>query len=202
MSSGPGSVSCWLDLLKAGDHEAAQELWERYFRALVRLARSKLQDLPRRAADEEDVALSAFASFCRAAAKEQFPRLDDRHDLWQVLAMVTARKAIALQRHENRKKRGGGAVRGESELAGLAPEGASLSQLLGQEPTPSFAAEVAEEFRRLLEILDDDRLRKVALAKMQGYTTNEIARQLHCDPRTVERKLRAIRKLWELEMPP
>src|SRR5262245_43324907 len=60
-----GSVTHWLGLLRAGDHAAAQPLWERYFSRLVGLARAKLQGLPRRAADEEDVALSAFDSFSR-----------------------------------------------------------------------------------------------------------------------------------------
>ena len=36
-----------------------------------------------RLADEEDVALSAFDSFCRGAEQGRFPRLDDRDDLWQ-----------------------------------------------------------------------------------------------------------------------
>lgn len=62
--SSEGSVSAWLGLLQAGDHQGAARLWERYFQSLVQLARAKLKDAPRRAADEEDVALSAFASFC------------------------------------------------------------------------------------------------------------------------------------------
>src|SRR5262249_37281756 len=59
-----GSVSHWIGQLKAGDHAAAQELWNNYFHRLVGLARKKLEGAPRRAADEEDVALSAFTSFC------------------------------------------------------------------------------------------------------------------------------------------
>ena len=57
------SISRWLAQLQAGDRTAAQKLWERYFQRLVGLARKKLQGMPRRAADEEDIALSAFASF-------------------------------------------------------------------------------------------------------------------------------------------
>jgi hypothetical protein len=37
-----GSVSNWIELLKGGDHAAAQPLWERYFQRLVGLARTKL----------------------------------------------------------------------------------------------------------------------------------------------------------------
>src|SRR6516164_710913 len=102
------SVTQWLDRLKAGDPHAAQKLWERYFRRLVGLARKKLGAAPRRAADEEDVALSAFASFCRGAAHGCFSQLHDRADLWQLLVMLTARKAFDLTQHERRQKRGGG----------------------------------------------------------------------------------------------
>ena len=199
--SSRGSVTSWLDLLKAGDQAAAHQLWARYFSALVKLARRKLRDLPRRAADEEDVALSAFDSFCRAAEQHRFPRLDDRHDLWQILVLLTARKITAHKRHVHRKKRGGGAVLDESALGNLGSPGPGLDQFFGKEPTPEFVAEIAEEFRRLLDVLDDERLRMVAVRKMEGYTTEDIARELDCDPRTVERKLRAIRQLWEHEVP-
>jgi len=62
-----------------------RKLWERYFRRLVGLARKKLRAAPRRAADEEDVALSAFDSFCRGAKLDRFPQLHDRLDVWQLL---------------------------------------------------------------------------------------------------------------------
>src|SRR5262245_22878830 len=106
MSSG-GSITHWLAQLKDGDHVAAQQLWPVYFQRLVALARSHLRSSPRRAADEEDVALSAFDSFCRGAQRGCFPRLDDRDDLWQLLVLITVRKAIDLVHHERRGARGG-----------------------------------------------------------------------------------------------
>src|SRR5947209_3676484 len=78
----PGSVTHWIGQLKAGEAAAAQPLWEGYFQKMVQLARGKLQGLPRRAADEEDVALSAFDSFCRGAGAGRFPQLSDRDSLW------------------------------------------------------------------------------------------------------------------------
>ena len=111
-----GSVTQWLGLLKAGDADAAQRLWQRYFERLVRLARKKLQGARRRVADEEDAALGAFDSFCRGAREGRFPLLSDRHNLWPLLVLITSRKAIDLVQQEGRKKRGGGAVRGESAL--------------------------------------------------------------------------------------
>jgi hypothetical protein len=71
-------VTYWIGQLKAGDERAAQKLWEEYFSRLVVLARGKLRGAQRRVADEEDVALSAFDSFCRGAEGNRFPRLDRR----------------------------------------------------------------------------------------------------------------------------
>jgi DNA-directed RNA polymerase specialized sigma24 family protein len=196
------SVTQWIDRLKARDPDAAQKLWERYFRRLVGLARKKLRSAPRRAADEEDVALSAFDSFCRGAEQGRFPRLDDRLDLWQLLVLLTARKASDLAQHERRQKRGGGAVLDEAALscpAGSSAPEAALEQIEGLEPTPAFAAQVAEECRRLLERLDSPELRSVALHKVEGYSNEEIAAQLGCGLRTVERRLRLIRSIWEQE---
>jgi DNA-directed RNA polymerase specialized sigma24 family protein len=110
------SISQWIIGAKEGRSQAIDALWERYFEKLVRLARQRLAALPRRAADEEDLALSVFASFCHAAEEGRFPDLADRDDLWRLLITITAQKAIDQRRHDGRAKRGGGRVRGESAL--------------------------------------------------------------------------------------
>lgn len=195
--SSPGSISYWLHQLKAGNPEAAQPLWERYYQQLIALARKKLLGAQLRAADEEDVALSAFDSFCRGAAQGRFPRLNDRNDLWQMLVLITARKAYDLLNHEKRQKRSGDSF---GTLSPREEENATvenaLNQIVGPEPTPEFSAQVAEEYHRLLDLLDDAELRNVAVWKMEGYTTEEIAQKLDCVSRTVERKLRVIRSIW------
>jgi DNA-directed RNA polymerase specialized sigma24 family protein len=183
--------------LRAGDPEAVQRLWQSYFARLVGLARKKLLGQSRAAADDEDVALSAFASFCRGVAASRFPRLTDREDLWQVLVLLTARKASRQLRREGRHKRGGGRVR---HCSALAEEDSSLAEFIGREPTPEFVASMAEECRRLIDGLEDTDLRSIVRWKLEGCTTDEIASQLGCVPRTVERKLRVIRGLWQQEI--
>jgi len=186
--SADGSVSRWLDQLQRGEPGAAEQLWQRYFLRLVGLARKKLQGGQCRAADEEDVALSAFDSFCRNAEAGRFPQLTDRDSLWRLLMVLTTRKATHLLRDEGRQKRGGGVPAvGESEEDHL------LDQVLSREPSPDFAAQVAEEYQRLLEALDDAELEAVALGRMEGYTVDEIAGRLGCAPRSVKRKLQLIR---------
>jgi RNA polymerase sigma factor (sigma-70 family) len=191
-------ITQWLSGLAEGDESAVQRIWECYYERLVRLARQKLGDSSRRMADEEDVALSAFHSFYRGATQGRFPRLDDRHDLWKLLVTITSRKAVAHIRRSHRQKRGGGTVRGESVFvrAHASQQGAGIAEVLGQEPTPEVAALVAEQCAHLLERLADESLRQIALYKLEGYTNDEIARQLGCAPRTVERKLAKIRECW------
>ena len=199
--SSDGSVTRWLGQLQAGDPAAAQELWQRYFQRLVALARQKLQGAPRRAADEEDVALSAFHSFCRNAERGRFPQLLDRDSLWRLLVVLTARKAAHQRRDEQRQKRGGG-VTVQTETSADEDEGSILGQVLSREPTPEFAALVTEECRRLLHSLNDSELEAVALARMEGYGIDEIAERLGYAPRSIKRKLQLIRGIWEKELKP
>jgi DNA-directed RNA polymerase specialized sigma24 family protein len=77
-----------------------------------------------------------------------------------------------------------------------------IAQVVGEEPTPAFAVQVAEEYEQLLERLGDPNLRSIAQWKLEGYTNSEIATRLGCVERTVERKLDLIRKTWEKESAP
>ena len=89
---------------------------------------------------------------------------------------------------------------GEAVLEGADPDaGQAFAQVVGDEPSPEFAAMVAEEFRLRLEGLKDDSLRQVALMRMEGYANEDIAARLDISLRRVERKLEAIRKRWQPE---
>jgi DNA-directed RNA polymerase specialized sigma24 family protein len=195
--SSDGSVTRWLQHLQEGNPAAVQQLWERYFPRMVGLARKKLRDAPQRLADEEDVALSAFHSFCRNAEQGRFPQLLDRDGLWRLLVVITARKAAHLLRAEGRLKRPGGAGAQMPDEDGTGPV---LEELLSREPSPAFAAEIAEECQRLLRLLGSRELETVALLKMQGHTNEEIAAQLGYALRSVTRKLNLIRSLWWIEL--
>ena len=186
------SITTWYDQLQAGDSVAAQKLWEEYFDQLVGLARGRLAGTPRQMADEEDVALSAFKSVCVGARKGRFPDISDRESLWRLMVVITARKAADQANYNTRKKRDVG--RNE---AGGNEDDAMIDRMVGQQPTPEFAALLTEEFELRLKSLGEDYLRDVALLKMEGYTNDEIADKLETSLSTVERRLRLIRKLWQ-----
>jgi RNA polymerase sigma factor (sigma-70 family) len=184
----PGSVSQLIPDLMDGDRAAMQKLWERYFQALVRLARNRNRPA-RRIAGSEDIALDAFLEFCNCLARpdadRRFTRLQTREQLWKLLACFTIRTAFDQNRKQSRREK---IVRGESAVGddGFAPFSC-------QDPAPEFAAAVHE----LLDQLQDQSLRTVALRKMEGFTVSEIAKHMDCSPTTVERKLRAIRSIWK-----
>jgi len=190
---GGSSITGWIAGIKAGDLALAQPLWERYFARMVDFAPARLRASGRRDAgsDEEDAALSAFNSLCGGLARGQFPKLADRDDLWRLLVVITSRKIQAQNRRQTRKNRGGGLVRPASASG---DDDELLAQAFGSEPTPEFAAIVAEEYRRLLERLGDDVLRRVAILRMEGFTTDAIADQPGC-----ARRLALIRRILEAD---
>jgi RNA polymerase sigma factor (sigma-70 family) len=194
--AGDSSVTFWLDGVKAGDDLAIGKLWDRYSRRLTRMAANRLPGHARRECDEEDVALSAFHSFCQRAGRGGFPKLAGRDDLWRILVVITARKVIGILRRQASQKRGGGLVVGESALLEDSDESrVGLAQFLGREPSPEMAAELAEDYERLLESLGDDTLRAIALMRLGGHSSVEIAERLGTSPRTIDRKLHVIRKI-------
>jgi DNA-directed RNA polymerase specialized sigma24 family protein len=196
------SVTGWLAGLKASDEEAAQALWRRYFDKLVALARRRLVESPRRVADEQDVALSVFKSLCQGAEHGQFDRLQDREELWRLLVTITVRKADQQIRWHLRQKRGGGNVRGDSVFLKQEPEATSegFDLVPGPEPTPEFLAQLNEEHTRLLNLLPDDTLRRIATWKMEGRSTVEMSAELGVTTRSIERKLQRIRAAWKSEL--
>ncbi len=181
------SVTLWIARLKEGDDAAAEELWDRYFRRLVGLGRKVLRDSPKRMADEEDVALSAFKSLCLRARDDRFPKLDDRDDLWKLLVTITVRKASRAARRDGR--------------AAINDQSFVQDQLADAAPTPEFALQMEDQIEALLGRLRDERLREVALGKLEGLTNDEIAAQMERSVSFVERKLQLIRQIWSSEEP-
>jgi DNA-directed RNA polymerase specialized sigma24 family protein len=190
-------VTALISHLQVGDHAAAQPLWDRYYPRLVGLARERLRGTSRRVADEEDVALSAFDSFCRGAEQGRFPQLKDRDGLWALLVLITVRKCADLVKYNLRERRGGGQVHGDSAFAGRDGDGGAggLDEIASDDPSPDIAAQLAEELQGLLDRLGSDELRSIAVWKLEGHTNAEIAERLGCAGVSVERRLRLIRRI-------
>ena len=185
----------WLAELHSGCNQAAQAIFERYFPKAERFASRRLAMVNCREADGEDIALSALKSFFLGVRDKRFPDLCTSNDLWRLLAMLTARKAVQQRRRVYRKKRGANMVRGESVFA--RPDESHAGGLAEAVVAPENRdLELRELMNSLLDALKSDELRKIAVLKLYGATTREISEDLGCTPRTVERKVRRIRERW------
>ena len=76
-------------------------------------------------------------------------------------------------------------------------DGNPLDRIIGSEPSPEFAAMVAEEYVRRLDELGDETLRRIAELKLACYSNEEIRKQLGCSLRTITLRLELIRKIWQ-----
>jgi len=190
-----GSVTLFFNRLRGGDDAAAVGLWNQFFPRMAGMARKTLAGRPQKVADAEDAVQSAFASFCQHAKAGDFV-IGDRSDLWNLLGLITKRKARAQFRREMTEKRGGGRTLDEGELA--SPDGGplALDRAAAEMRTEDFDLHAAE----LLERLDPE-LRELAVLKAMGFLNREIAGRLECTERKIERKLQLIRLAWEAEWP-
>lgn len=173
-----------------GDEDAAVVIWNAYYDRLVRLTRKKLDSMPRRAADEEDVALSAIQSFLGGAkAGRLAPR--DHDEMWRLLATIAVRKATAQLRKHYAEKRGGGQVRGDSAFDAMHVVGSDQGESLD-----TLAPHLGSACGELLASLDDELLRRIALMRLANYGNEEIAAEIGCSLATVKRRVNDIRKKW------
>lgn len=185
-----GSVTAWIGRLLAGDGTAFAPLVCRYFEPLAAVAEQRIQASGHAGGD--DLANSAFVNLWRGATRGSLPNLADRDELWCLLLHILNKKIWDHYRYTRRDKRPQEDDRVE----------ANLDDFLSDAPDPLVVAAVDDEFRRALDTLGDDDLRDIALWKLQGYETGEIAERLGRAPRTVTYKLKLIRAVWQREVRP
>lgn len=195
-ASAQGSITNWVRKLKDGDKEAAQELWGRYFARLEAHAAARIRayNVPNGAVVPEDVAASVFESIWRGANAGRFQNVKDRDELWWLLQSLTKRKVIDHLRYATAARR----FNGQPNVS-LADDNAGVSfhELMADEPTAEYLSIMDEELSRLLALLRDDKLRQIAVLKIEGYSNSETAIQLDISKATLSRKLDLIRSTWQ-----
>lgn len=191
-------ITIWIRRLESGEPEAARPLWDHFCKRLMDMANLRLGNKLKRTYDEEDVAVSAFHSLCRAIAVKNRVCLGDRIDLWKLLVVITERKIANRFRKESRQRRSMYRTINESTLAQSTDLAFGLDHFEGREPSPEFATDFADLCGALLDSLQDESLQDVARLKLRGLDTQEIAHQLDCSRRTIARRLLIIRRKWEM----
>ncbi len=194
-----GSVTRLIQLLRSDDGAerdmAALFIWRRYFRDLLELARNNLNQRIRRREDEEDVLQSMYKSFCLRQQRGEFD-LAGRDELWKLLVTITLRKARNAAKKQTRDKRDVARERTIADRDESESDHWALEQMDAAGPSPAEAAVLNEALERRLEALADPELRQIALWRLEGYTNREIAEQLDCTERSVERRMERIRSKW------
>ncbi|MGB7325023.1 MAG: ECF-type sigma factor [Rubripirellula sp.] len=186
------SITVWFDQLREGDPTAAAKLWDRLFERLAEVARTQLSN--RRVSDEEDIAAGVMTTLCNAADRGTLPSIDNRDDLWRMLLSWTKNDCIDQGRSDGRAKRGGGMVRGDSVFDDTSKAGFDL--IADVSPSPETLTEMDEQLQTMLTKLGDPMLSEIAVAKMEGYSNEELSIRYEVTTRTIERKLAMIRQRW------
>jgi DNA-directed RNA polymerase specialized sigma24 family protein len=183
----PGTITLNIRALEGAERprrdNAVRELWKRFFADMTVYARKRLRAMhaPLGPADEEDAAARAFTKVCRGIERGQL-KLANRLDFTKVLRSATAREVFTLL---GRAKAGG---RCDDDI------------VLGQVPDPALPPDdlllAVDACERLLDLLETDDLRQVAVWKLAGHSNEAIAAKLGRSPATVERTLSHIRETW------
>jgi RNA polymerase sigma factor (sigma-70 family) len=183
-----------MDRLRSSDdpaaQQAAQEVFERYARQLVALARSHFDRRFGHKVDPEDVVQSAYKSFF-IRQRDGRVKVGNWQSLWSLLSLITLRKCADRIEFLRARRRD---VRRES------PAGEGQVELwqaaVDREPSPQEAAMLVETVEELFRSLDDDE-RPILELSLQGYSVTEISQKLGRAERSVRRLRERTRKRLE-----
>jgi len=184
-----------LDAMQQGDDRAFDTFFQAYYEKLVRYAKKRVGNFPLRTFDEEDLALSAMHSLFNGIGENRY-EVESGVDLWKILVTITNCKWINLREKMDAQKRGGGNVRGDSIWIQKGENNLFHEQQDMKQELPDICVELLETTDRLFQQLKDDDTRKIARLLLEGYRIDDIAVELDCVRRTVERKIAQIRKVW------
>jgi RNA polymerase sigma factor (sigma-70 family) len=180
---------------QAGDQEAAEALFRRYFTRLLGLVQTRLSAKMASRFDADDVVQSALKSFFLGAREGRYV-LKQAGDLWRLLAGIAMNKMRHAERRHNADKRNVDLEQMPLPLReGMDEEIAWLAR----EPTPEEAAILVDEMEALLQPLAPEPRRIVEL-RLQGYTLEEIAQEVRRSQRTVRRTMELVKARLQKRM--
>ena len=168
--------------LRAGDQGAASEVFRRFARRLIGLARARLDSQFRGKEDPEDVVQSVYRSFFTRHRAGQFD-LGSWDSLWSLLTVITVRKCLNRAEYYRARCRD---VAVEVGSPAWRESAAGPGEAIDREPTPIEAAILAETVEQLMRGVDADE-RSIIEMRLQGYSVPEIGEHLGRAERTVRR---------------
>jgi RNA polymerase sigma-70 factor, ECF subfamily len=177
-----------IDQLQSGDDAAATEVFNRFGRRILGLARRQLHSSLRSKVDPEDVLQSVFRSFFDRQRAGRFD-IENWDNLWGILMVMTLRKCRRrIQYHRAERRDAQREMRWDEDLEADGDPG-----LFARDPTPSEAAMLIELVGGLMRRLPEED-RAILTLHLQGHTIAEIKARTGRAMRTIRRILERIRK--------
>ncbi len=190
--SEPLEAAGLLAQVKAGDQQAATDLFHQFANRLVGLARRELDLDLRRKVDPEDVVQSVFGSFFRRHGAGEID-VQSWESLWSLLAVITVHKCGHKIRYYRAGKRDAGR---ERSAVRYTDDSRTDWETVAKDPTPSHAAMLKEELQKLMASLEAIE-RQMLTLHLRSDTVEEISKQVGRSERTVRRVLKRIRSQLE-----
>ncbi len=187
-------VAVILTGIAEGDSKAGEVLWKHFGSLITMRARRAIRGSVL-ATDEDDIAQSTLQTFLTHARKGRYRNVVSKDDLWRLLLGTTKQEAKKVLEKESRQEKLRQKYRDQVLKSWTPTYSESLSELTRGYPDSLFAA-LNDESLRLLDKLSNDVMRRVAIARLEGYTMGEIASQHMISLKEVRLTIRQIRLAW------
>ena len=172
---------------RAGNEQAARQLFDKYMERLVALARRRISQRLASRVDPEDIVQSVFRTFFVRLKAGEF-EIADQDDLCKLLMRITVHKTLRQIAFHQAAKRN---PRNEKRQQDVDDD--RLRQVLDREPTPEATVAFVDQLEHFLARLRPDE-RQVLEMRLQGHSNEDIAQKLNIKhDRTIRRIIERIR---------
>jgi RNA polymerase sigma-70 factor (ECF subfamily) len=175
-----------MERFRSDENAAARDVFQRFSRRLIALARQQFAQRLAHRIDPEDVVQSAFKSFF-VRHRDGKLRVGNWNNLWGLLALIARRKCADRVEYLHAERRDVGR---ESPAPGCSEP--CRRPALDREPLPEEAVVLADTIEHLFRAVDAEE-RPVLELSLQGHSAAEIGLRLGRALRTVHRLRERIR---------
>lgn len=192
-----GSITHLIGEFHQGSQTAFGALFQRFFPGSVTRLQRRLGPAYPGIDGAEDVALSVFRRLWQTVeeARPLAGDLTDRLSLLRILTLLTEQKLRESWRTDFRQCRDVRRTVRESDQAGEPDDALSLADTPALGRPPEWDVVFLDLLAHLLGLLTE-RQQTIVLNKMAGRSAREIAEDLGCSERSIERQLSEIRDRW------
>jgi len=173
---------------RAGSESAAAELFNRYVSRLLGVARRRIGERMNSRLDPEDVVQSVFRTFFTRLKNDKFEIIDD-DDLSKLLVRITLHKTLRQIAYHRAARRDTNQEVPQGEVSRN-----DILQVMTKEPTPETVVTFVDQLDHFLQRLSPED-QQILTMRLQGTSTEEIAKELNTYDRKVRRVLERVKAL-------